>query len=146
VSKEFGGTVGAAKTSFVGSERTRALNRVASLKYSKTENGKARILRYSQAYTKLPKVRIAARESHLRLTYGISVAAYDQLLKDQNGGCTVCGVLATSEIHGVLGVDHNHETGVVRGLLCHSCNVALGHGRDDPRKLRKLAEYLERTE
>ncbi len=43
---------------------------------------------------------------------------------------------------GVLMVDHDHETGKVRGLLCHHCNVALGHLQDDPNTIKALLDYL----
>jgi hypothetical protein len=42
-----------------------------------------------------------------------------------------------------LAVDHSHETGAFRGLLCHSCNRAIGLLGDDPARLRAAAEYLE---
>jgi hypothetical protein len=44
-----------------------------------------------------------------------------------------------------LPVDHDHETGAIRGILCIDCNRALGMFRDDPRLLRKAAKYLENT-
>ncbi len=52
--------------------------------------------------------------------------------------CAICGSLED------LKVDHCHETGEIRGVLCHHCNVALGHMRDDPERLRKAADYLEK--
>lgn len=42
-------------------------------------------------------------------------------------------------------VDHCHETGVVRGLLCHNCNFAIGYMKDNPQRLRAAANYLEVT-
>jgi hypothetical protein len=42
-------------------------------------------------------------------------------------------------------IDHDHDTGKVRGVLCHHCNVALGMARSDPRVLRGLISYIERT-
>ena len=42
-----------------------------------------------------------------------------------------------------LHVDHDHETGKIRGLLCHACNIVLGLVKDDPDRLRLLANYLE---
>jgi recombination endonuclease VII len=41
-----------------------------------------------------------------------------------------------------LGVDHDHQTGEVRGVLCHNCNVGLGHFRDDPALVVKVISYL----
>lgn len=43
-----------------------------------------------------------------------------------------------------LKVDHDHKTMKIRGVLCHHCNVAIGHMRDDPERLRRAADYLER--
>ena len=43
-----------------------------------------------------------------------------------------------------LCVDHNHDTGLIRGTLCHGCNVALGFVRENPETLRALARYIER--
>jgi hypothetical protein len=63
-------------------------------------------------------------------------------LSQQGGVCAVkgCGN------YGRLLIDHNHETGEVRGLLCYSCNTALGLSRDDPVRLRALALYVETAE
>lgn len=68
-------------------------------------------------------------------------------MQDEQGGrCAACGRPETSlGNHGKvkrLAVDHNHETGEVRGLLCLSCNVALGLVDDDVNRLLALAEYL----
>lgn len=51
--------------------------------------------------------------------------------------CAVCGLT------GSLKVDHEHASGKIRGVLCHGCNVAIGHMRDDPDRLRAAARYLE---
>lgn len=60
-------------------------------------------------------------------------------MRDAQGGlCAIC--LTASAEH----VDHHHATGAVRGMLCFSCNAALGHFRDEPEVLRRAADYLER--
>src|SRR6266508_7031334 len=69
----------------------------------------------------------------------LSVAEYDALLESQGGGCAICGDVPK----GRLVVDHEHETGRVRGLLCSACNVALGFFKDDPRRLASAANYLQ---
>lgn len=83
----------------------------------------------------------------LRLSnsYGITMVGYNTLLKAQDGICAICG--KTPKENGQrLGVDHDHRTGVVRGLLCSSCNTALGFFRDNPELLAKAITYLRRCE
>jgi hypothetical protein len=58
--------------------------------------------------------------------YGLTEAQYQAMLAAQDGKCAICGRLAVEERWGVLPVDHNHETGVVRGLICMTCNTTLG--------------------
>ena len=77
------------------------------------------------------------KNSNLKRMYGIRVLDYDRILKDQNGGCAVCG---STEL---LRVDHDHITLVVRGILCHSCNVSAGLLKESPSRIKALAAYLE---
>lgn len=72
------------------------------------------------------------RKQHLR-------RAYDLTIEDIPDTCQVCGSDNGSR---TIFVDHSHETGNVRGFLCHSCNTILGHAKDDPALLEKLALYL----
>ena len=65
----------------------------------------------------------------------------------QDGKCAICHNPETRKIHGRvtdLAVDHDHETGVVRGLLCHRCNFILGLAKDKPQTLLDAAAYLLR--
>jgi hypothetical protein len=72
--------------------------------------------------------------------YGISLEYYQGLLQKQGGVCACCYVdLRDHTPH----LDHDHATGIIRGILCHHCNVALGLVRDDVRVLRNLIAYLE---
>ena len=68
---------------------------------------------------------------------------YLQLLDKQKGCCAICG-LHELEHNGKLHVDHNHETGKVRGLLCTRCNTALGKFKESPTILESAVKYLER--
>ncbi len=72
---------------------------------------------------------------------GLSPEEYDALVDRHNGRCGICQG-APNGIGG-LHIDHDHASGKVRGLLCHSCNVSIGHFRDDPDLLRQAAEYIE---
>lgn len=64
------------------------------------------------------------------------------MLRSQGGGCALCH--RPPRPGKVLHVDHDHETGSVRGLLCFTCNNALGDFEDDPGRLRAAITYLSR--
>lgn len=74
--------------------------------------------------------------------YGLSVKEGAALRAKQQGMCPGC-LNSLSTVREV--VDHCHETGKIRGLLCHNCNVALGHIKDQANTLYRLAEYLVNT-
>lgn len=84
-------------------------------------------------------------DQQLRRKYGISIADYEAMLEAQGGGCAICsGTSAGRKGHNRMHVDHDHDTGQVRGLLCHHCNTALGLVKDNADTLRRMADYLER--
>ena len=72
--------------------------------------------------------------------FGLTPAEYAARLEAQSGACAICGGRDARR----LSVDHNHETGAVRGLLCRNCNVGIGALGDDADVLRRAAEYLEK--
>jgi hypothetical protein len=76
-------------------------------------------------------------------SYGITQEQYDRWLAEQSGRCAICRGLAEESRYGVLAVDHCHNKGHVRGLLCDRCNMLLGRWKHDPELLRRAAEYLE---
>lgn len=78
-----------------------------------------------------------SRTYHLTRRYGITAAEADLMLRRQDGVCAICRTAAAAH------VDHDHETGAVRALLCFNCNGGLGQFRDDPEILRAAAEYVE---
>lgn len=67
-----------------------------------------------------------------------------QLIQAQNGLCKLCSKMLPSNPKHVH-LDHSHETGAVRGVLCRNCNVGLGLFNDDATLLRRAAEYLDET-
>lgn len=73
--------------------------------------------------------------------YGLTIEDYDALYDAQGGKCKICG---TSQPRGRGGfhVDHCHQTGIVRGLLCTTCNMMLGLAKDNKETLMKAIEYL----
>lgn len=87
------------------------------------------------------------KDQELRKLYGISLSDYEMILILQDGGCAICRATHAGRRNSGkwLHVDHDHETGQVRGLLCNTCNVALGAMRDDEKRLEAAAEYLRQT-
>lgn len=81
----------------------------------------------------------------LRKSYGISVEQYDAMLAEQGGGCAICGVEFGDKGGRRLAVDHCHDTGAVRGLLCSNCNQGLGKFGDDIARLERAIMYLRRS-
>lgn len=89
-----------------------------------------------------PTLKERSRERQLKRTYGITQADYDAMLASQNGGCAICGRKPGAR---PLHVDHCHDTGAVRGLLCHQCNWYLGTVEAGPNVLNNLLSYLSKT-
>ena len=75
-------------------------------------------------------------------TYGLEAGEYAKLYTEQGGVCAICR-RATGKTKR-LAVDHDHDTGRVRGLLCGPCNKLVGYLRNSPEAFRRGADYLER--
>lgn len=92
--------------------------------------------------------RDKVRSTNLKQNYGISLEEYEELLEEQGGLCAICQ-RPEVQIHyktGVpknLAVDHDHETGQIRGLLCGGCNNLLAAAKDDMALLQAAIEYLD---
>ena len=84
---------------------------------------------------------IKQRDAVLRCRYGISLDQYDEMLSQQGHQCAICHKDARKMTY-MLHVDHCHESGIVRGLLCAPCNVYLGAINDNPDAMKRGAEYL----
>lgn len=74
-----------------------------------------------------------------RWTYGLKEEEFDKLYAQQTGKCVGCRLEFKDDIN----VDHNHQTGKIRGLLCSNCNSGLGMFKDDYKLLQKAIEYLK---
>jgi hypothetical protein len=72
--------------------------------------------------------------------YGLTLADYDRMFTEQGGVCAICRRPSPDGRN--LHVDHAHDSGAVRGLLCHDCNRGLGMFRDNPELLSCAARYL----
>jgi len=87
-----------------------------------------------------PEVKRQARAYHLMRTFGITIEQYEAILAGQGGVCAICGRAPSESIS--LHVDHDHETGRIRGLLCFRCNNSLGDLDDDPALLQSALSYV----
>ena len=91
----------------------------------------------------LVESRADSYKKNLKRNFGLTLEDYDRMLQAQEGRC-VCGKTEGDRGYYRLHVDHDHDTGEVRGLLCGSCNRGIGLLGEDPKLLRLLADYLER--
>jgi hypothetical protein len=78
------------------------------------------------------------RASYLLRKYGITLRDYETLRMTQLGMCVICRKIEWNRLH----VDHDHQTGVLRGLLCGKCNKAIGLLDDDPALVHSAEAYL----
>ena len=89
------------------------------------------------------------REYLMKSLYGLTPAEFDRMFKAQGYACAICRTtdgnapeMASSR---QWNVDHDHNTGTVRGILCSLCNWGIGMFKESPQRLRLAIEYLERT-
>jgi len=87
------------------------------------------------------------RNAELKRKYNIGLNEYLEMFNEQDGKCLICGA-NESTVRGEsttlsLSVDHNHDTGKIRGLLCQKCNSLIGMAKDDVGILARAIRYLE---
>jgi hypothetical protein len=104
---------------------------------------------YRKKHNNRWKVAHRADERVRRIkSYGLSVAEYETKLREQGGVCAICGEReAVKHQNGQvrrLAIDHNHQTGNTRDLLCSRCNTTLGKFNDNPVLFEKAAQYLRK--
>ena len=112
------------------------------------EKNKDLIERYKELYRLRGLVHPEQKKKNskrymLKYEYKMTKEEYDQRLKDQDGKCAICGTEKPYNQEGKnFAIDHDHKKGIIRGLLCHGCNVGLGHFKDDPSLLQRAIDYL----
>lgn len=91
-------------------------------------------------YRKTPRYKEVINRHRLKKKYGLTEVQHSELFTSQGNACAVCKSATAARWH----IDHDHTTGLVRGILCQHCNLMLGHALDNPTTLRLAANYLER--
>ncbi len=114
--------------------------RMKQLAYESEQRNYEERQAYKKAYYQRNKAAIAVttRRNKLKRKYGVTPDQVDKLSAKQEHKCAICGDLKP------LRIDHCHASGKVRGLLCHNCNTALGHFRDNTDTLKKAIRYVRR--
>ncbi len=75
--------------------------------------------------------------------HGMTVEEYDAMWAKQGGRCAICAVPLVRGGKGKADVDHSHQTGKRRGILCHLCNCVIGFARESIEVLERTISYLE---
>jgi len=109
--------------------------------YNKQHHQKYRdsILESQKKYYRRNKERF--RDYDMRIRYGITLEQYNELAVIQNNKCAICGI-HQKELSKALHIDHNHNSGKIRGLLCDKCNRLLGYAIENIDTLNAAIEYL----
>ena len=80
------------------------------------------------------------KKYRLEKEFGLSIIEYNSLLRDQDSKCAICG----NPFIKTPNIDHNHETGKIRGLLCRDCNLGIGYFGDNLMLIKKAINYLKK--
>lgn len=110
--------------------------------YSKNNPEIGRKSRKEHYWRNRDKLLEGNREYRYMRNYGLTLERFDEMRLEQNHRCFICHTHETEERLEVLNVDHDHETGEVRKLLCSLCNKGLGLFKDSPALLENAASYL----
>lgn len=111
-------------------------------------NRPRRCVNCNRVRVRAKQTRAKSRRAHLRKSYGISVEQVEQMLEAQHGTCAICErTLSLPQGDGGVArdeavVDHDHNTGTVRGILCPLCNHGLGAFSDNLAHIERAAVYL----
>lgn len=101
-------------------------------------------LAYKRKVGKTEKGKEQTRRQNLKASFGITPQKYNEILKQQEGSCAICGGINKNGKR--LAVDHCHKTGKIRGLLCNKCNSVLGWAGDKIAVLAGAIKYLDKAE
>lgn len=97
------------------------------------------VSRHRKKHYKRTSIEVACKR------YKIKVVDYLEMFRKQNGKCAICGI-SHLELNERISIDHCHETGRFRGLLCSCCNRLLGYAKDNISILESAVKYLKESE
>lgn len=117
-------------------------HRVEKAEYNKEyrQVHRIKLIKQQKEYRQTEEGKIACCRRDLKKSFGITLEDFDKMAENQNGVCAICGNI---NINGHrLCVDHNHETGKIRALLCDHCNHLLGCAKENVTVLQSAINYL----
>lgn len=124
--------------------RTKEKNKIRVTKWRKNNQKKVKEQYKRQIPNKkiyYQKLKDKFRNKALKRNYGINIEEYNILFKEQNGKCGICGCESNERM---LAVDHCHNTGKIRGLLCTKCNTGIGLLKTEE-NMFKAIDYIRKT-
>lgn len=115
--------------------------------YRKDKQVKKQLAQYSKEYSKRPIYKKVRLKTRLKAMYNMTYNEYEEMLKEQNGACAICGndeiVFDRLGRPQRLSVDHDHKTGKVRGLLCVNCNRGISAFKENEKLFENAVKYLK---
>ena len=93
------------------------------------------------AYKNTAAGKRSAKKGQLKFRYKLTYEEWEKLFNDQKACCAICGT-HQSKLKRSLCIDHSHDTGVIRGLLCNRCNLGIAHFKEDAENCLKAYQYL----
>jgi hypothetical protein len=126
-------------------EKWKEIDRKAKLKSRQNPEKNLQKLTYQQQYREENRKVLSDKERQRK--FGITPKEYSNFFESQNGSCAICKQPETATRLGkvkALAVDHCHQSGFIRGLLCADCNMGIGKLKEDKNILLSAIQYLEK--
>lgn len=101
---------------------------------------------WRKEYYAKPKNKMKLRNSHLMSQFNLTHDDYEQMLKSQEGVCAICKRHRVATNKEYMAIDHCHDTGDIRGILCNWCNRGLGVFEDNVEFLENAIKYLRENQ
>lgn len=113
-------------------------------KWQETNREKHNFLIKRWAKANPQKRALTYRKNQIKRRYGITYNEYLEMILKQGNKCKICEFQFTNDkMGGKPFIDHCHNTGKVRGILCHSCNIAIGNLKDSVELMEKAIQYIK---
>lgn len=124
-------------------EKVKKSRRKKSREYAKRHPERVKARKTKWRLNNLERVAETTRQSALRRNFNLTQVQWEELFTAQGNLCAICRTDQPGGGH-FWSTDHDHKTKMVRGILCHHCNLILGHAKDNPATLLAAIAYLRK--